>query len=293
MIVWRLQLNLRKWLSGYSLKTKITAASAFGHLCVLFSLFVVYRGNEQYHILVTGTMINTDVPIVFLPMHKSLMQTGGQKKSSSTASSVKAEQSITPAKKGTVAIALPEVKKKSKKTLRQASADAKAKAYKQGELKKKNKKETVKPVEEKKIEDPSRRIKDDAPQDERKSEPKKEIENPKPAHGEEDSKSPSRTIEGADDPNVLYVGQQEMDAFQMQDYIHQEMAQHWSPPAGMRKDISCVIKVIIGFDGVISSIEVQESSGVLIFDGAAKRAAAQLTPPQWAYGKEILLTFKP
>ena len=47
--------------------------------------------------------------------------------------------------------------------------------------------------------------------------------------------------------NVLYVGQQEMEALQVQEYIQQEMAQHWSPPAGMRKDLSCIIKVCIAF----------------------------------------------
>ena len=92
---------------------------------------------------------------------------------------------------------------------------------------------------------------------------------------------------------MLYVGQQEMEALQVQEYIQQEMAQHWSPPAGMRKDLSCIIKVCIAFDGTIASMSFEQSSGVLLFDGAARRAVAQLTPPQWAYGKELSITFKP
>ena len=50
------------------------------------------------------------------------------------------------------------------------------------------------------------------------------------------------TTASAVDKNVLYVGQQEMEALQVQEYIQQEMAQHWSLPAGMRKDLSCILK---------------------------------------------------
>lgn len=274
--MWHLQ--LRKWLS----------ISAFGHLCILCALFVIYRGNEPYHILVTGTMINTDVPIVFLPMHKTLMQKGGQKKSTVESSPVKSTvETVAPTKKGTVAVALPDRNPSRRLKAPQDEKVKKNKKNKKEVKSNKSKKESPKPVE-----DPSRRIKD-APQDEKKLvEAEKKPEPPQPVRAEALEASIIDASLNTGDP-VLYVGQQEMDALQMQDYIQQEMAQHWSPPAGMRKDISCIIKVMIGFDGVISTIEIAESSGVFIFDGAAKRAAAQLTPPQWAYGKEILLTFKP
>ena len=222
-------------------------------------------------------MINTDVPIVFLPMHKSLKHLSGNSARSSTDSSVLKNsdaQALSPEKKGTIACALPEVKpkKKSKKKKTQES---------------KNKNKAKKKSAEKKVIEVEKKV-----EEKPKLEPEKKTEIKMPEQISENI-SLAATPSNADNQNVLYVGQQEMDALQMQDYIQQEMAQHWSPPAGMRKNISCIIKVMIGFDGAVTKIDVEESSGVLIFDGAAKRAAAQLTPPQWALGKEIILTFKP
>ena len=309
MIVLRWQ--LKKWFNNCSLKTKITVATTLGHFCILFSLFVLYRGNEQYHILITGSMINTNVPIVFLPMHKSLKQKGGQSKSSTahTLVSKSAEvQTVPVTKKGTIATALPEVKKTSKKkTVRPSQKKT------PGKQKEKKAPEPEKPV----IEKPKPVVQEiavETPQQinteafevlqpiqtiplEAACPPSLEThlaDAPRDDRGTPLVLSLTKGIgEGWDNPDVLYVGQQEMDALQMQDYIQQEMAQHWSPPAGMRKNIFCVIKITIAFDGSISAIEVEQSSGVLIFDGAAKRAASQLTPPAWAYGKEISLTFKP
>lgn len=251
---------------------------------MLFSLFVFYRGNEQYHILVTGTMINTDVPIVFLPMHKSLMQQGSQSKSSSggTASKHSAAQIVPAVKKETIAAALPEAKSNPSRRRKIPQDELKKKSK---ESKKKNKSQKI---EQKKAAMPEKPTKEQP----KPIEPEKALEIPEQIKTAENIPVNSLPI-GDDNQNVLYVGQQEMDALQMQDYIQQEMAQYWSPPAGMRKNISCIIKVIIAFDGSISNLEVEQPSGVLIFDGAAKRAASQLTPPSWAYGKEILLTFKP
>lgn len=276
---------LRKWLSNCSLKTKITGASIFGHLCVLFSLFILYRGNEQYHILVTGSMIDSDVPIVFLPMHKSLKQNGGSAKSSSASASVLKNSdthAITSAKKGTIAVAPAEVKSKKNpsRRIKGAPQDEKVKKNKaKKSIKEKILRQAQDELNKKKIEEKPKPV-----------EPEKAIETPQITNQMQTEAIHAEPVEAQ---NVLYVGQQEMDALQMHDYIQQEMAQHWSPPSGMRKNISCTIKVMIGFDGTISNIDVEQSSGVLIFDGAAKRAATQLTPPQWAYGKEIVLTFKP
>jgi outer membrane biosynthesis protein TonB len=278
--------QLKKWFSNFSIKTKIAFASLIGHCGILFSLFVLYRGNEQYHILVTGTMINTDVPIVFLPMHKSLMQQGGQLKSGIGGNSSKnsAAQIVPAVKKETIAAALPEIKSNPSRHRKASQDDLKKKNKK--ESKKKNKSQKI--IEQKKAIAPEKAIKEQT----KPIEPEKALEIPEQIKTAENIPVNSLPI-GDDNQNVLYVGQQEMDALQMQDYIQQEMAQHWAPPAGMRKNISCIIKVIIAFDGSKSNLEVEQPSGVLIFDSAAKRAAAQLKPPACAYGKEILLTFKP
>lgn len=290
MIVLRWQ--LRKWFKQINIKVKILLASVLGHLLVLFSLFIFYRGNENYHILITGSMINTDVPIVFLPMHKSLKKSGGTSVGSarSTSHSEKIEpvKVATTIKKQTVAISLPDVKSKKNKKLKKEKA-AKADALKK---QKASKKEILKQASA----DAKAKV-------DKQNERKIELEKPKPLVPETavetsntiQSHAP-QTIQNSDLPaseDVLYVGQQEMDALQMQDYIQKEMAQHWSPPVGMRNDISCEVKIMVACDGTIQKLEIDQSSGVMLFDDAAKRAAWKLTPPQWAYGKELTLTFKP
>ena len=104
----------------------------------------------------------------------------------------------------------------------------------------------------------------------------KPIEEPKLIEEKPEIQSLNSASQESASDNILYIGQQEMEALQVQDYIQQEMAQHWSPPSGMRKDLMCIVKVVVAFDGSLASINLEQPSGVLLFDGAAKKAAAKL-----------------
>ena len=306
--------QLLKWLKGLSLGTKIILISTLGHLWVLFSLFVLYKGSSPYNVVVTSTMINTDVPVVFMPLHKSLNKSsGGQKQrgvdqkngKSMTQSSA---QDLTTAKT---------VKEKAATILVEPIRSNPSTSSGRAEKKKKVTKDKKQSQKEVKADQKKKKLADaKALADKKKSdrevfdkEQKKEKESisarPELVEGferdkklvEQKSLQPqplSLNADAAPDgDNVLYVGQQEMEALQMQDYIQQEMAQHWSPPSGMRKDLMCIVKVIVAFDGTLARIDLEQPSGVLLFDGAAKKAASQLQPPRWAYGKELSITFKP
>ena len=120
---------------------------------------------------------------------------------------------------------------------------------------------------------------------EKKEEPIKQVQEPIKPSAEESKpieqepmgssiQSLNSDSSGSENDNVLYVGQQEMEAIQMQDYIQQEMAQHWRPPSGMRKDLMCIVKVVVAFDGALARVDLEQPSGVLLFDGAAKKAAS-------------------
>ena len=78
---WRLLLLER--LKNLSLEVKLTALSIIIHLCALFALLVLYTGNATYNITITGSLIDTNIPIVFLPMHKSIKQGSGAKRGTS------------------------------------------------------------------------------------------------------------------------------------------------------------------------------------------------------------------
>jgi TonB family protein len=289
----------RKWFEQLSLKVKIFLGSVLCHVLVLFSLFVLYRGNEQYHILITGSMINTDVPIVFLPMHKSFKKYGGpgsQGVATQSSHAAQEPKQTIPIKKQTVALSLTEPKSNP-------SRRPKAPQHELRKKNKKSKKEVLTKEDARKNSKTSKKIAEDTSKrnSPTKQEPKIEVEKQKqvvevPAQATDSLKAQEAVSHHADiqaAENVLYVGQQEMDALQLQDYIQHEMAQHWSPPAGMRNDLSCIVKITVAFDGTIQTLEIEQSSGVMLFDDAAKRAAWKLTPPQWAFGKELTVTFKP
>jgi outer membrane biosynthesis protein TonB len=233
-------------------------------------------------------------------MHKSLKLMSNNTDSSSkipSGSSNSEAKAILPTKKSTVATAIPEIKTRKNakkitqetKILRQAQDESRKKIETKKAVKVEPKvEEKVKPVPEKPKEIQKQIISENI-----HANPTIHTD-PSASSGVNAQPARRSLSEGwVEVQNIMYIGQQEMDSLQMQNFIEQEMAQHWSPPAGMRKDISCIIKVLIGFDGAISKIEIEQPSGVLIFDGAAKRAASQMAPAQWAYGKEIVLTFKP
>lgn len=238
-------------------------------------------------------MINTDAKIVYMPLHRSIKQAGGSSKvNGTTISTAQKKQAVAPSKQETgpsttivtrkVSKPVFAVKKKNKVE----KAKAKKTAAKTPEVKKiiEEKKETVTPkieptpIEQKKIDE----IKSESLQ----TADKIEVPDTK-AIVVENSGTP------LPDQNIVYVGQAEMEALQLQEFIQNEMAAHWSPPMGIRSDAQCVVKIIVSHDGKNNQIILEQPSKILLFDSAAKRAATQLQPPQWAYGKEILVTFKP
>jgi hypothetical protein len=90
----------------------------------------------------------------------------------------------------------------------------------------------------------------------------------------------------------IFIGREELALLQMQAAIEQEISTIWKPPYGLSKDLTCEIMAIIGTDGKALKTTVQKSSGVLIYDVAARTALAKVSMPSWAHGKEICITFK-
>ena len=119
------QLLLLEWLKNLSLEVKLTALSIIIHLCALFALLVLYTGNATYNITITGSLIDTNIPIVFLPMHKSIKQGSGAKRGTSevksglqntkSAEPVLADTAVATHSKVTTTLASPTAKQ-SKKT---------------------------------------------------------------------------------------------------------------------------------------------------------------------------------
>lgn len=275
--------QLLKWLKGIQLGAKITILSFFAHTIILFCLLFIYKESSIYHVSITSTMINTDVPIVFLPLYKSLQSKGAKPGSVSKERNNKKNEAQSVVKKisndkknvsiqkkekalTTISELTPVTKnKQGKKIIQKKTAVVQAASKLNKQLQKSEKKSP-----EVKKEDP--------------------IVLPVPKENTAASLIPN---DDQSHQEKLYVGQLEMEALQIQEYIQQEIVQHWCPPPGIRKDIYCTIKVIVGLDGKVSKIDLERPSGVLLFDGAAQRAATKLNPPKWVYGKELSITFNP
>lgn len=292
-----------KWLSRISLEARVIVCSTLLHLFILIALFVVYQGSANFNVTISGSMINPDAEIVFMPLHRSIKQTarelvGATKQTSSKSSAASTKVHDEP---GTTIVKIAQAKPKPEAT--QPTPKAKAgreKESKKTEAKKvlgaKNEKKEASAKKDTKIEDKTS-VKNDKL--EAKVEEKKAAEAVpgKTSEVKENnnvtSASSSAAASSSDTSNIVYVGQEEMDSLQAQEYIQQELAQHWAPPAGMRSDLFALITLTIDFEGIIKQVELTQSSGNLLFDTAAKKAAAQITPARWTYGKKLAITFKP
>jgi hypothetical protein len=74
--------------------------------------------------------------------------------------------------------------------------------------------------------------------------------------------------------------------------VEQEIVSRWRPPRGLSKALACQIKCSIGESGTVVACRLEKSSGVLIYDMAARSAARAMTLGRWAYGKEFTIIFK-
>jgi len=66
----------------------------------------------------------------------------------------------------------------------------------------------------------------------------------------------------------------------------------WKPPVGISDECVCDVLVMLDAQGNAKEIKVVKSSGVLIYDIAARNALQDAKMPKWAYGKSITISFK-
>jgi len=75
--------------------------------------------------------------------------------------------------------------------------------------------------------------------------------------------------------------------------LQQELSKHWAPPPGVGDDCMCQLTVCLDRAGVVEDVRIEQSSGVLIFDIAARSALLAMQWPVWALASSITITFKP
>jgi hypothetical protein len=74
--------------------------------------------------------------------------------------------------------------------------------------------------------------------------------------------------------------------------LQEEVSRHWKPPVGMQPSGMCHITAIITNEGTIQTLTIAQSSGILVFDIAARNALFASTWPAWVKGKIVTIVFK-
>ena len=80
------------------------------------------------------------------------------------------------------------------------------------------------------------------------------------------------------------------------DHVYQamvsEITKAWHPPAGLGGTLSCQVKVALTHNGSVSQVSLEQSSGVLAFDMAARAAMWRVKAyPRALWGREVVIVF--
>jgi TonB family protein len=74
--------------------------------------------------------------------------------------------------------------------------------------------------------------------------------------------------------------------------LQNALSDSWRPPQGMNEECTCDIAAQLDTQGVIQEVKIVKSSGVLIYDIAARNALQEAKMPRWTHGRTITITFK-
>jgi hypothetical protein len=85
---------------------------------------------------------------------------------------------------------------------------------------------------------------------------------------------------------------EELELLKKVNYLQTELARVWHPPIIQKINPTCTLEFFVNWQGIIESIKIVESSGVLLFDSAARKALYTMHIPEWAKGKSITIVLK-
>jgi outer membrane biosynthesis protein TonB len=93
------------------------------------------------------------------------------------------------------------------------------------------------------------------------------------------------------DQSPIELGQEEYDALQMYRVIHDELSHQWHPPAGLHPKRGCIVLVSLAAHGAVAQLQIEQSSGMLAYDIAARMAVSKTKFPASVWGQQIRLHF--
>lgn len=267
---------------SHTLVRRLLFLSTAGHIGLLMLLFVFYHdaaNNVSRDVI--AVLLDMDVTVVKVPltkvMHKSAPVVGAGKKNVAAAPApakkeAPPETALSKPKEPKVALAKAKKPQKSKKAEKPKKEKSKPKEPEKPKLAKVEPKK----IEEKKPEPPPQPVIAQAVA----------AQNVEPVT---DQIAPEQLVAGE---NVVYVGQHEYEALEVQREIQAEAQKWWKAPPGVGADVACQVVVHIDHEGKIREISIAEESGVLMFDVRARQAVSQMEFPRGSWGKEVVVYFK-
>ncbi len=89
----------------------------------------------------------------------------------------------------------------------------------------------------------------------------------------------------------ITIGMQEFEELSSYQEVQEELAQSWHPPLGLRVKNSCIVLVTINDQGRVEQLDLEQSSGALAYDQAARMAVRRTTFPKSVWHRQIRLHF--
>lgn len=255
-----------------------------GHILFLGAYFWASR-TEPLTIKMSVNMLRPGVPVRVIPFMK---RTGNLQKLEQ-----RSQKAVLSSKKNAKQKRL-EKKDVSKKTSVKKVSEKK-------ELVKKNIKKTekIKPVEKNKV--PDKKVEKKEPI---KQEPPKPVTSEQPVQVKSEQIQSEQIKSAVVTPEVnkeelspseaieeIVVGQQEYEMMQLYQEIHDELSGHWHPPAGLVPEKHVILLVSLGEKGVVDELIVEQPSGILVYDMAARMAVSKTQFPKNIWGQQIRLHF--
>lgn len=107
-----------------------------------------------------------------------------------------------------------------------------------------------------------------------------------------DRVAPKNEIQNGEGPIAVYATPSQVEGYRQAHMLQEELSRTWKLPAGMKEGTECQITIKLNWNNAIQKITVDRSSGVLVFDVAARSALYSMKMPEWTKGKTITLSFK-
>ncbi len=246
------------------------ASASLGAHVLFFALFFFVHTDRGSHI--SFTVAPHDVVYTVMPLGPSRSTTGIKNTGAKRSSLIKQSSS-----KKAASV------KKPQTMMQQPKKAVEKKVSKKAEKKKvEPKKKDLSAAEAKKKEPDKELVKEKEPEPEAKPQEQKPIEAEKGPESEHDEQLAQPAHEFSLSDMGLY-----------EEYVmlQETIGSTWAPPPGIQQGAACKITFVVDWQGIITDMTIDESSGVITYDVSARSALEAITMPRWTWGKKLTITF--